>query len=138
MPQHTTRRRLHGYRRHSRTLAREPESAATARRLVRVALADWGLDDLADDSTVVVSELVTNAIQHARRESIRVTIERADAACVRVGVVDFSRERPVNRESSFEDDGGRGLALVGELADAWGTELLPWGKRVWADLKEQG
>lgn len=117
MPQRTTGLRPHGYRRHSRTLAREPESAAAARRLVRVALAGWGLDDLADDSSVVVSELVTNAIQHARRESIRVTVEWADTARVRVGVVDFSPVHPVHRKSSPEDDGGRGLALVGELAD---------------------
>ncbi|WP_181785574.1 ATP-binding protein [Streptomyces phytophilus] len=138
MPQRTTRVRPNSYPRHSKTLAREPESPAIARRLVRAALADWGLEDLADDSTLVVSELVTNAIRHARRESIRVTVERADTACVRVGVVDFSQAHPVRRESALEDDGGRGLALVGELADAWGTEPLPWGKRVWADLVGRG
>jgi len=134
MPQRTTRERPNGCPRHSKTLPREPESAAIARRLVRAALADWGLESLADDGTVIVSELVTNAIQHARRESIRVTVEWADAECVRVGVVDFSQAPPVKRASALEDERGRGLALVDELAEAWGTQLLPWGKRVWADL----
>ncbi|WP_412126017.1 ATP-binding protein [Streptomyces platensis] len=38
------------------------------------------------------------------------------------------------------DEGGRGLALVAELADCWGADPLPWGKRVWAELhgKEHG
>ncbi|MFF0729272.1 ATP-binding protein [Streptomyces sp. NPDC004134] len=109
MPQRTTGLLPHGYRRHSEILAREPESAAIARRLVRAALADWGLEDLADDGILVVSELMTNAIQHARRESIRVTVEWADAACVRVGVVDFSKAQPVSRKSALDDEEGRGL-----------------------------
>ncbi|MEU2602256.1 ATP-binding protein [Streptomyces hirsutus] len=134
MPQPTTRARLTGYPGYSETLPREPESAATARRLVRVALSVWGLDDLADDGALIISELVSNAVQHARRESIRVVIDRPGAARVRVGVVDFSKVLPVRREPDPERESGRGLALVGELAKTWGTELLPWGKWVWAEL----
>lgn len=66
---------------------REPESAATARRSVRVALAVWGLDDRADDGALIVSELVSNAVQHARRESIRLTVDRPGT--VRVGFGSF-------------------------------------------------
>ncbi|MFJ8597507.1 ATP-binding protein [Streptomyces shenzhenensis] len=92
------------------------------------------MDELADDTAVIVSELVANAVQHARRESIRITIERPGAALVRIGVVNFSRVRPKRREPGPGDVNGRGLALVDELAQDWGTELLPWGKRVWAEL----
>lgn len=123
-----------GHPGYSQTLPREPESAAKARRLVCSSLSVWGLDDLAEDGAVIVSELVSNAVRHARREAIRVTIEQPEVGCVRVGVVDFSKVQPVRRAAGPEDEGGRGLALVDRLADDWGTDLLPWGKRVWAEL----
>ncbi len=124
-----------GYR---ETLPREPGSAATARRLVRVALCAWGLEELADDAALIVSELVANAVQHARRDSIRITIERPEAHRVRVAVVDSSRRHPVLRDAGPENESGRGLALVEELAADWGTDPLPWGKQVWADLEGRG
>ncbi|MEU1304895.1 ATP-binding protein [Streptomyces shenzhenensis] len=135
MRQLTTWARPTGHPGYSETLPREPASAATARRLVRASLSVWELDELADDTAVIVSELVANAVQHARRESIRITIERPGAALVRIGVVDFSRVRPKRRVPGPGDVNGRGLALVDELAQDWGTELLPWGKRVWAELR---
>ncbi|AYC41996.1 ATP-binding protein [Streptomyces griseorubiginosus] len=138
MPKPITRARPTGHPGYSETLPRKPESAKTARRLVRISLSVWELDELADDTALIVSELVANAVEHARRESIRVTIERPEAACVRVGVVDFSRVPPVRRDPDPERESGRGLALVEELAEDWGTDLLPWGKRVWAELNGKG
>ncbi|MFG2599600.1 ATP-binding protein [Streptomyces sp. NPDC048462] len=117
-------------------MPREPRSAARARRLVRLALDVWGLDDLADDGALIVSELVSNAVQHARRQSIRVGVDRRGAARVCVGVVDFSRVPPTHRAPMGEH--GRGLLLVATLAGSWGTEPLPWGKRVWAELHREG
>ncbi|MFF2020274.1 ATP-binding protein [Streptomyces sp. NPDC058171] len=134
MPQPATRSRRTGHPGYSETLPRQPESAAPARRLVRAACAVWRLDDLAEDGALIVSELVSNAVQHARRESIRITIERPGTGRVRVGVVDFSRVSPVRGEPDPERESGRGLALVAELAENWGTDSLPWGKRVWAEL----
>ncbi|MFE9904329.1 ATP-binding protein [Streptomyces achromogenes] len=140
MPQPTTRARRTGHPGYSETLPRQPESAAPARRLVRAACAAWRLDDLAEDGALIVSELVANAVQHARRDSIRVVVERPGTARVRIGVVDFSKTPPVRKAPGPEDEGGRGLALVTELAEGWGSEPLPWGKRVWAELhgKEDG
>ncbi|APY85162.1 ATP-binding protein [Streptomyces alfalfae] len=140
MPQPPTRARPTGHPGYSETLPREPESAATARRLLRAACAVWGLDAWAEDGALIVSELVANAVQHARRESIRVVIDRTEAGRVRVGVVDFSKTRPVRKTPGPEDEGGRVLALVDGLAETWGTDPLPWGKRVWAELrgKEEG
>ncbi|GCD39010.1 ATP-binding protein [Streptomyces chrestomyceticus JCM 4735] len=110
------------------------EGAATARRLVHVALSAWGLAELADDSALVVSELVCNAVQHARSRCIRVSVTRPGAARVRISVVDKSMELPELREPGSGDEDGRGLALVVGLAAAWGADPLPWGKRVWAEL----
>lgn len=135
MPQRTIRTRPTGHPGYSETLPREPESAATARKLVRVACAVWGLDAVAEEGALVITELVANAVQHARRDTIRVRIDRTGAERGRVGVVDFSKTRPVRKTPGPEDEGGRGLALVDELAETWGTDRLPWGKRVWAELE---
>ncbi|WP_050501980.1 ATP-binding protein [Streptomyces monomycini] len=122
------------------TLPRTPESAATARRLVRIALSAWGLEELADDGALIVSELVSNAVHHARSRCIRVSVTRPGAARVRLSVVDKSMKLPEPRESGEGDVDGRGLMLVAVLAADWGAELLPWGKRVWVELhgKERG
>lgn len=134
MPQSTTRARRTGCPGYSETLPRQPESAVVARRLVRAALTVWGLDELADDGALIVSELVSNAVQHARSRTIRVVVTRPETARVYIGVVDKSRACPEPREPCEEDESGRGLVLVGLLADGWGTDVLPWGKRVWAVL----
>ncbi|MEV4336581.1 ATP-binding protein [Streptomyces sp. NPDC049590] len=66
-------------------MPREPESAARARRLVHVALTAWNLPDSADDGALIASELVTNAVRHARRDSIQVVVERPGRLRVRIG-----------------------------------------------------
>ncbi|MBV1949925.1 ATP-binding protein [Streptomyces sp. BV129] len=138
MPQPTTRARPTGHPGYSETLPREPESAATARRLVRSALAAWGLDDLTDDAILIVSELVTNAVLHARRESIRVVVERKTPGTVRVAVADFSRTLPDPCTPRDDDEDGRGLTLIAALAANWGTDERRWGKVVWAELEGCG
>ncbi|MEU3947942.1 ATP-binding protein [Streptomyces sp. NPDC029526] len=138
MPQPATRARRTGCPGYSETLPRLPESAAPARCLVSTACAAWGLGDLAEDAALVVSELVANAVRHARKGTLRVVVERPGADLVRIGVVDFSREHPVPRAHGPEDESGRGLVLVAHLAEDWGTDPLPWGKRVWAELRGRG
>ncbi|MGW4887450.1 ATP-binding protein [Streptomyces murinus] len=123
---------------YSETLPRDPESAASARRLVRTACAAWGLHGTADDGALVVSELVSNAVRHARRESIRVMVERTAPDRVRVAVSDFSHALPELRTPKDDEEGGRGLALVAALAADWGTHERRWGKVVWAELEGRG
>ncbi|WP_435192570.1 ATP-binding protein [Streptomyces sp. NRRL F-5630] len=120
---------------YNEVLPRTGESAAPARRLVRLALAVWGLDALADAATLVVSELVANAVTHARGETIRVVVARLDARGAEIAVSDSSRARPVLRPAGPEALGGRGLLLVETYAKKWGTESKPWGKRVWAEVR---
>ncbi|MGV9424824.1 ATP-binding protein [Streptomyces sp. NPDC003656] len=138
MPQPTTRARPIGHPGYSETLPRKPESAATARRLVRLALTAWRLDDLADDGALIVSELVANAVRHARRLSIRVVVERVAPRTVRVAVADFSHTLPVPCTPKDDAEAGRGLALVAMLAVNWGTDERRWGKVVWAELEARG
>ncbi|MFH8620412.1 ATP-binding protein [Streptomyces vietnamensis] len=126
-----------GHPAYSQSLPREARSAAVARRLVRTALTVWGLDSLAEDAMLVITELVSNAVDHGRLPSIRVIVSRPSANGVRVGVVDRSRIVPsLKADPNGDRLRGRGLVLVDALAEEWGTELYRWGKQVWAELKE--
>ncbi|MFF0170185.1 ATP-binding protein [Streptomyces prasinus] len=137
----TTKPRASGYPGYSETMTRTPETAEKARRLARVALCAWNLQDAEDSAALLVSELFANAVRHARGESVRVIIDRPEVDRVYVAVVDRApRQLPVLREARPDDINGRGLALVEEMADRWGYDLMgsgrvPWGKRVWAEMK---
>ncbi len=123
---------------YSATLARVPESAAAARYLVRSALDAWRLPGLRDSATHVVSELVANAAEHARGRSIRVTVTRTRRCRVRLAVVDFdSAHVPAATVAAPDDEGGRGLAIVAELAESWGVRLMSNRKQVWADVEDK-
>ncbi|MEV0642321.1 ATP-binding protein [Streptomyces sp. NPDC050619] len=128
-----------GHPGYTETLPCEEASASAARSLVRTALTAWGLgelEDLADDSCVIVSELVANSSKHTASRNIRVTVSRPTPRWVRVAVVDKApRSLPAMRTACATDTGGRGLVVVEALSDRWGTDLLGWGKRVWAELR---
>ncbi|WP_257142031.1 ATP-binding protein [Streptomyces sp. sk226] len=105
---------------------------------MRLALAVWGLPGVQDAAELVVSELVANAVLHARRDSVRVTVSRLGEKSVRVAVVDLSKCMPAARTAGDDQESGRGLDIVEALSGGrWGTEPLPWGKSVWAELGEK-
>lgn len=133
-----TTQRPTGHPTYSRTMPRAAPSAADARRLVRTALADWDLDGLADAAVLLVSELTGNAVRHTRCRAIKVTVSRTGQDRVRIAVTDKSRALPVRRDAASYDVGGRGLVVVAELTARWGTDPLPWGKRVWGELRRPG
>ncbi|WP_332112862.1 ATP-binding protein [Streptomyces sp. ActVer] len=125
-----------GHPGYSQTLDRVPESASVARSLVRTALVAWHQEHLVEDALNVITEPVSNAVDHARRPSIRVVVARPSDGWIRLGVVDRPRDIPEMRLDSNEDQiRGRGLVLVEALSDLWGTDLHRWGKTVWAELK---
>ncbi|MFE4873478.1 ATP-binding protein [Streptomyces sp. NPDC056682] len=125
----------HGYEGCNVTLSAKPETAAEARRLVHQRCAKWALDpEAGETAALLVSELVTNAVKHGRSHSIRVLVARPGPDRIRVAVVD-KRRCVVEAGTPHPDDvRGRGLVLVEALSDSWGTDLLPWGKRVWAEV----
>ncbi|MEV0016725.1 ATP-binding protein [Streptomyces tendae] len=120
----------------TQTLPREAESAAIGRRIVHRALEDWALEDLTYAAELVVTELIANAVQHARFACLRVTVRHLEPRLVRVAVTDRSHAEPVLRPHMAYAEEGRGLALVDALTVGWGHDPLPWGKRVWADVGE--
>jgi anti-sigma regulatory factor (Ser/Thr protein kinase) len=117
-------------------LPSRPESAATARRLAQVViLRHWGLGPrLAEDTVLLVSELVGNAVRHtgARVFGLRMRRRRG---WIRVEVRDPSRGLPCLMPVQELDVSGRGLFLVDELADRWGVDLLPRGKTTWFEMR---
>ena len=113
----------------------DPSAIAGARRFVSGTLGRWGFDGVADAAAVVVSELATNAVLHAR-SAFHVSVAVAAGEAVRVAVHDESPERPSPRGHSVTASTGRGLRLVDALASRWGTVPLPDRKAVWAELAE--
>ena len=118
-------------------LAPRPASAATARRSARVFAATHRLgDDLADTLCLVASELVTNAVLHARTTLV-LTLE-LHPGVARIGVRDRSPATPAVRNYSPEAVTGRGLGVVAALSRAWGIVADGDGKLVWAEFDLDG
>ncbi len=111
-----------------------PASAATARRFVEAVLTDVGLGHLASTTTLLVSELVANAVLHTGTP-IEVVIKPARDQ-VRVEVHDGSHQLPMRKHYSTLSGTGRGLMLVERMAVHWGAEPTPGGKVVWFEVDE--
>lgn len=118
----------------ARTFVRDGRGPANARRLVIQALLAWGYPDLVDDAAVIITELATNAVIHARTD-FTVTIARLPGGAIRVAVQDSSRKPPRPREPMPLEGSGRGLRLVDAIAAGWGADLVAGGKIVWAQLQ---
>ncbi len=112
----------------------EPASVRAARRLVVRAVRDWSLPHLDDAAALLTSELVTNAVLHARTD-LSIEVARHDGV-VRVTVRDGSPEQPRRRRHGVSAGTGRGLGLLATLATAWGSEPSgpPHRKAVWFEL----
>jgi len=120
----------------SRRFDHDAQTPRAARRFVSEALTAWGDDegDLTDTVTLLVSELVTNAVVHAGSD-VEVMV-RLTATAARVEVTDASTNGVAPRQATAEEDSGRGLALVGNLARRWGVRAAPGGgKTVWFEIE---
>ncbi|MER7729094.1 SpoIIE family protein phosphatase [Streptomyces sp. NPDC096323] len=116
----------------SRWFAQGPRSVAETRRFVRSAL-DGVASDVVETAQLLTSELVTNAVLHARTE-VEVSV-RVDGGTVRVGVGDRRPDRPVVAYAYPPYAGtGQGLVLVGLLASRHGVDVVEDTKTVWFEL----
>lgn len=110
----------------------ETSSVPSARRFVQTTLAQWELDELAWTGALLVSELAANACLHAGT-GLAVTLSRTSDG-VRLEVRDGSPVVPRMRRHDELATTGRGMRLVGDLAQRWGVEEVAGGKVVWAEL----
>ncbi|MER5409188.1 SpoIIE family protein phosphatase [Streptomyces sp. NPDC002769] len=107
-----------------------PAAVATARTLASGQLGAWALDDEVFATELIVSELVTNAIRYAEPPvRLRLIYDRT----LTCEVSDSSSAAPHLRHSRTTDEGGRGLLLVSEFAQRWGTRYEDRGKTIWAE-----
>jgi hypothetical protein len=115
-------------------------SVASARALTATTLGEWRLEELSDAMTLVVSELVTNALSHGlyridekRRWLVVLRLARAELGVTCV-ISDPSDQPPVLKESDYGLETGRGLHLVAWASSRWGWRRCSrrHGKLVWA------
>ncbi len=117
------------------TLPKDPAVVGTARRLAEHQLSAWGLEDLSFTTELIVSELVTNAVRYGS-PPIRLRMIRDRSLMCEVS--DGSSTAPHLRNARSIDEGGRGLALVAQLAARWGTRFGRRGKTIWSEQELDG
>ena len=130
------------------TLAATPTAVRYSRQFVRLALKRWGLAALAEDAELVVSELVTNAVQASgvtdpeaawgdlgRLATIQVRVLMYQAGIV-IEVWDRDPGAPAGHDAASDEEGGRGLMIVTALCKEWDYLCAArGGKVVWAELR---
>lgn len=116
------------------TLSPLPESVAAGRQWSRETIADWKLDEVADVATQLVSELVTNSVEHAQTECVRLTVTYAEATLWIDVCDDDSANLPARRKVCPDDIRGRGLTIIEAMSDRWGISVTRSGKSVWCAL----
>ena len=116
-------------------LPADPSVVADARSRTARLLAAWGLEDIAFTTELLVSELVTNAIRHAHEPiQLRIILD-GSLSCE---VSDGSSSAPHLRRADRYDEDGRGLMLVSQVAERWGTRHTSAGKIIWAQQPLHG
>ncbi|MEU8341634.1 SpoIIE family protein phosphatase [Spirillospora sp. NPDC048832] len=123
-------RRLPEDRYASWTLPADPAAVRRARGLVSSRLEEWGLEDLSYTTELLASELITNALRYAPGPiELRLLMERT-LVCE---VLDRSAALPRLRRAEDDDENGRGLLVVSQLAHRWGSRRTAAGKVVWCE-----
>jgi anti-sigma regulatory factor (Ser/Thr protein kinase) len=113
----------------------------SARLHARLVLWEWGLSaDKAEAAELIVSELVTNALEHGSAgipATVRIWLS-SDGGSIAINVWDASPQPPVPKNAGADADSGRGLMIVAALSTDWGYSAADPGKVVWAviDAKE--
>ncbi|MER5767189.1 SpoIIE family protein phosphatase [Streptomyces sp. NPDC001985] len=111
-------------------VASDPSAVGEVRNAVTHKLGEWDLGEEAFTTELILSELVTNAIRYAIGP-IRVRLIRDRTLICEVS--DHSSTSPHLRQAASTDEGGRGLFLVAQFADRWGTRYTPDGKVIWTE-----
>ncbi|WP_406418790.1 SpoIIE family protein phosphatase [Streptomyces sp. NBC_00873] len=107
-----------------------PAAVSALRAEVFAKLAEWNLEETAFTTELILSELVTNAIRYGA-PPVHLRLLRDSNLVVEVS--DASSTSPHLRYATDMDEGGRGIFLVAQFAERWGTRFTPTGKIVWAE-----
>jgi hypothetical protein len=123
-------RRLPEDRYASWTLAPKLTSVREARSVLAEPMKRWDLEDLIPTTELLVSELVTNAVKYSRGD---VTLRLVNEKALVCEVLDNSGALPRLRQANGEDENGRGLQVVRQLSQRWGSRRTATGKVVWCE-----
>jgi anti-sigma regulatory factor (Ser/Thr protein kinase) len=116
-------------------LAATEQAPGLARQATHEALAAWQVAHLEETAVLLVSELVTNVIRHARTDGTALVLRLETAGSwLRIEVHDADPRMPLPRTPGELDGSGFGLVLLEALADKWGVREATIGKAVWAEL----
>jgi anti-sigma regulatory factor (Ser/Thr protein kinase) len=116
-------------------LAATAQAPGRARQATHEALAAWQVAHLEETAVLLVSELVTNAVRHARTGGTAVVLRLETAGSwLRIEVHDADPRMPQPRTPDPLDESGFGFVLLEALADRWGVREATIGKAVWAEL----
>ncbi|MFE2549042.1 SpoIIE family protein phosphatase [Streptomyces sp. NPDC059355] len=113
----------------------DPAAVSRVRGAASAQLAAWGLGDVSFTAELILSELITNAIRYGNAP-IRVRMLRDRSLICEVS--DGSSTSPHLRYAATTDEGGRGLFLVAQYSERWGTRYTERGKVIWAELPLAG
>ncbi|MFF7265889.1 SpoIIE family protein phosphatase [Streptomyces sp. NPDC008159] len=113
----------------------DPAAVAGVRAAATAQLDAWGLEELGFSMELVLSELVTNAVRYGSEPIHLRLIHDRTLICE---VADGSSTSPHLRYAATTDEGGRGLFLVSQLTERWGTRYTPQGKVIWAEQNLPG
>ncbi|KOV99074.1 histidine kinase [Streptomyces sp. NRRL B-1140] len=108
----------------------DPALVPSVRARCRETLREWGLEEIGFATELIVSELVTNAIRYG---SPPVGVRLLHGRCLICEVSDASGTSPRLRRAATTDEGGRGLFLVAQFAQRWGTRYTTRGKVIWTE-----
>jgi anti-sigma regulatory factor (Ser/Thr protein kinase) len=116
------------------------EAARAARLYVVGVLTGWDVpENIIDKARLLTSELASNAVAHGQKLGGTFTLEvRSFGCCFGVDVADHSPDPPVVRSVKVDNENGRGLLLVEEVADSWGYYFGSGLKHVWFHLHKLG
>nr|WP_223837954.1 SpoIIE family protein phosphatase/ATP-binding protein [Streptomyces venezuelae] len=108
----------------------QPDAVGAIRNAAAKKLDGWGLEELGFATELILSELITNALRHGTAPVlVRMLYDHA----LTCEVWDGSSIAPHLRYAASTDEGGRGLYLVAQLSEHWGTRYTPFGKVIWAE-----
>jgi anti-sigma regulatory factor (Ser/Thr protein kinase) len=109
-------------------------SVPTARHVLLELLRAWEVPHDLDDAALLVTELVSNVLDHVGGEATLTVELEFSGDWLRIGVVDGSAVRPVVQELDNARPRGRGLRMLQLIASRWGSDEVGDGKRVWFEL----
>ena len=117
------------------TLPATGRAPGLAREATRDALSTWHVAHLEETALLLVSELVTNVVRHARARVLAMALWlEPEGTSLLIEVYDADPHEPRPRMPGTLEEGGFGFVLIEALAGKWGVRQTETGKAVWVEL----